>query len=88
MFYLIIGRYTLLIQIILQKLLISAMESQNFMEVIYLQYSFNQYTFKDILWKNNPNLVIMFNCCHGNDHDYGSSVFLIKNHVTLSKYTW
>ena len=51
---------------ILPKLLISIMESPNFMEMRYLQYSCNQYTFWDILWKNNQYLVIMFNCCHRN----------------------
>ena len=36
---------------ILPKLLISVMESPNFMEMIYLQYSFNQCTFWDISLK-------------------------------------
>ena len=47
------------------------MESPNFMELIYLQYSFNQYTFWDILWKKNQNLVItsIFVMETGHEHD-------------------
>ena len=66
------------------------MESPNFMEMIYLQYSFNQYTFWDILWeKNNQNLAIMFIVVMETGHEYGSfCIFDVKNRVKLSKYTW